>query len=851
MRLSSPSPSSANSPNKRPSALSSAVTTALLLAAVVPAYARVGGEVEFSEGFASGFAGEDLHRFSLGNPIEPGTYNVDVHLNNEFFSREDIELVGSTDSDLVQTCVPARLILAMGLSESARKAVEALGNPRCIDLQAVIDGARIAYDDSSLRLDVSLPQVALQHHARGFVAPELRDHGINVAFFGYTANHFRSQGQQSSYAGITTGMNLGAWRLRHRSSLSESGRGMHFATLNSSLQRDLSRWDSQLTLGQASTGGELFDSIGFTGVRVATDDRMLPDSMRGYAPVVRGIAQSNARVTIRQNGAVLYETTVAPGPFAIDDLYPNAGSGDLEVTITETDGGEQRFIVSFSAVPQALREGTHRFSVTAGVVRDTGTMQDALGFAEGTYARGVTNRMTVLAGAQMAEYYRAALIGAALNTPYGAIGLDVTQARATVPGMLPQGGRSYRLNYQRSMARTGTNIGLAAYRYSTEGFITLADVSRFSFDRPQAADDLVMRTRQRFQLNLSQRIGQRGQLYLNGGQVAYWNRPGKQNDLQLGFNSSYRRANYTLSATRYRMPSGSPDTRYSFLLSVPIGRNVDAPRATAAYNSSRLGNLSQVGVNGALGEEHKLFYSVSGSKGGENKAYNGFTNYQGSYADVSAGYSHANGNRNFSAGATGSVVLHRGGINFGPPLGESFALVEAQGAQGAKTGSGRTVTVAGNGYAVLPYTSPYRWNEVRLDTADLPLDVEVQTSSQRVAPSAGSIVKVSFEVRSDRLWLIDTSDSYGQPLTYGTQITDMDGHVLGQVGQGGVLALHGAPSSGQLIARSTAGAPCALRYVMPELPDIRGQYWAKATCTPSQPVVPTQDVPSSHSGDPE
>ncbi|MGM3253298.1 fimbria/pilus outer membrane usher protein, partial [Escherichia coli] len=84
-------------------------------------------------------------------------------------------------------------------------------------------------------------------------------------------------------------------------------------------------------------------------------------------------------------------------------------------------------------------------------------------------------------------------------------------------------------------------LGLAAYRYSTEGFLTLGDASRMSFDRPQAADEFVMRTRQCFQLNFSHRMGERGQLYLAGGHVAYWNRPGKHNDLQLCFHSSYRR----------------------------------------------------------------------------------------------------------------------------------------------------------------------------------------------------------------------------------------------------------------------------------------------------------------------
>ncbi|MET1477617.1 fimbria/pilus outer membrane usher protein [Burkholderia sola] len=39
---------------------------------------------------------------------------------------------------------------------------------------------------------------------------------------------------------------------------------------------------------------------------------------RGYAPVIRGVATSNAHVAVSQNGAVLYETNVAPGPFEIN-----------------------------------------------------------------------------------------------------------------------------------------------------------------------------------------------------------------------------------------------------------------------------------------------------------------------------------------------------------------------------------------------------------------------------------------------------------------------------------------------------------------------------------------------------
>ncbi|KAG0750798.1 hypothetical protein G6F24_014931 [Rhizopus arrhizus] len=123
MRLSSCSCQRAAQNYLRHTALAAAITTALVFAAALPAYARTGGEVEFSEGFASGFVGEDLARFSMGNPVEPGRYNVDIHLNGEFVRRDDIELVPSSTPHVAQPCVPAPLLLELGLSDAARQAV--------------------------------------------------------------------------------------------------------------------------------------------------------------------------------------------------------------------------------------------------------------------------------------------------------------------------------------------------------------------------------------------------------------------------------------------------------------------------------------------------------------------------------------------------------------------------------------------------------------------------------------------------------------------------------------------------------------------------------------------------------
>jgi outer membrane usher protein len=71
---------------------------------------------------------------------------------------------------------------------------------------------------------------------------------------------------------------------------------------------------------------------------------MQPSGLQGFAPVVRGIANSDAKVTIKQNGYTIYQTNVSPGPFEIRDLTQVTAGADLEVTVTEADGTERSFI---------------------------------------------------------------------------------------------------------------------------------------------------------------------------------------------------------------------------------------------------------------------------------------------------------------------------------------------------------------------------------------------------------------------------------------------------------------------------------------------------------------------------
>lgn len=58
----------------------------------------------------------------------------------------------------------------------------------------------------------------------------------------------------------------------------------HWDTQSTWLQRDVRSLKSLLRIGDTYTTGDVFDSIQFRGVQLMSDDEMLPDSQRGFAP---------------------------------------------------------------------------------------------------------------------------------------------------------------------------------------------------------------------------------------------------------------------------------------------------------------------------------------------------------------------------------------------------------------------------------------------------------------------------------------------------------------------------------------------------------------------------------------
>ncbi|WP_034293555.1 fimbria/pilus outer membrane usher protein [Herbaspirillum sp. RV1423] len=792
-------------------------------------------QAEFNNQFLQNKQGApsiDLSRFAKGNPVLAGTYRADIYVNENWIGRNDV-LFRNMDSnaDDARFCATRSFLEMAGVDfqKLSPEAITALGSTAansCLQIEDLIPGASASFDSSDLRLNISIPQIAVSRHARGYINPEFWDRGVNAGILGYNFNAYRTSSpgapsNTSMYLGLNGGINLGDWRFRNTSSVTrQADAKMRYQSIASYLQREIIPLKSQLTIGDTFTSGQFFDSFSFRGVRMASDERMLPDSQVGYAPVVRGVAKTNAKVSIRQGGNIIYETTVAPGQFEINDLNPTGYGGDLDVTITEADGSRSSFSVPYASVAQMLRPGMSRYSVNAGRTRDVGRSQ--VNFVQGTYERGISNDVTLFAGGLIANDYLSVVGGGAFNTEIGAFSASVTHSHANLSDQETRSGQSYRADYSKLLKDTGTNFSLAAYRYSSNGFMRLQD---FLAAKNAAASgssfNLVDRQRAQLQLMVSQTLGENnGYFYMSGSTQNYWNRPGSSTQYQAGYNNNWRTISYNFSVQRQKdLTSGAVDTQYYASASFPLGKEVQSPRLNnSVQRDSRGGTTLQSSLTGTLGDDNAFSYGVSGSKNSSSSG--AFINgqYRSPYATIGGGYGYASGGSSqMSAQISGAVVAHPGGITLAQSIGDTIGIVEAPDAEGAAVNT-PGVRIDGRGYAVVPYLTPYRINEVAIDPKGMSTDVELAVTSQRVAPHSGAVVMMKYPTVSGRSILIHAKMPNGDAVPFGAEALDAEGNQVGMAGQGGVVFVRTvAADSGKLTLRWGAAAKdqCTLSYDLP------------------------------------
>ncbi|MEQ5162160.1 fimbria/pilus outer membrane usher protein [Proteus terrae] len=789
----------------------------------------------------------DLSQFENNEQL-PGKYYVDIYVNTNLIGTKNIKFE-KIDNGNLMPCLSISDLTKFGVKTSEYKELETKGN-NCINLSA-IPNAKSEFQFNSQRLYLSIPQIAMNNDPRGFVDLNNIDNGITALLLNYSYSGSKNYDRKSdgsnttsNYINLRPGVNIGPWRLRNYTTWSNSDdKSSKWDTVYTYLSRSINQLKSQLILGDGVSLSSVFDSVPFRGIQLGTDDDMYPESVRGYAPVVRGIARSNAQITIKQNGYIIYQTEVAAGPFEINDLYPTGSSGDLYVTIKESNGSEQHQIVPFASLPVLQREGYLSYSVTGGEYRSYDKNVDKTKFGQFTLIYGLPYGVTTYGGSQLSQDYQSYSLGAGKNLGvFGAISVDITHANSTFNDGTKQQGQSYRFRYNKNLNNIGTNIALAGYRYSTNGFYSLSEVFD-SFRRTNYSPE-VERHRNRAEITINQNLGEgNGSLAIGYIKEDYWNSNKKTQSATLGYNNSWQGISYGMNYTynkntnRYSYISGEKtqsENEHLFAFSVSVPFSVFDDTFYYNFNTNSSNHNTSTGSVGISASQlnNRLNWSAQQGFTNQDQGSSGNINasYKGQLGDITGGYSYSKDNHNLYYGVNGSVVAHSGGIVLGQQLGETSAIVDIPNAKDIAILNQAGVKTNSRGYALVPYVTPYRKNTLEVDTLMLPENTEMELTSQTISPSRGALVKADFSANVGHRVLMTVNLANKKPVPFGAQVIFKDNSQLNSiVGNDGEVYLSGLEQRGNLTIKYN-NETCHINYDLSGVLDYLGLYKVAVTC---------------------
>nr|WP_240043771.1 outer membrane usher protein [Erwinia persicina] len=758
----------------------------------------------------------DLEQFSRGNFIMPGDYLFTIHINKQTLPEQSVAFYPpDDDAKGSEACITPQLAEQLGFKEAALLKLTWWHQNQCLNPRS-LEGMQVRADLGAAALYLNIPQAYLEYTAENWDPPSRWDEGIPGLLFDYNLN---AQSQRQQRQGTqnynlsgngTLGGNLGAWRLRAdwQSRLDHQG-GSGEPTRTSwdwsryYAYRALPKLGARLTMGEDYLNSDIFDSVRFAGASLVTDDNMLPPNLRGYAPEVTGIARSNARVIIRQQGRVLYETQVAAGPFRIQDIN-DAVSGQLDVRVEEQDGSVQEFKMDTASIPYLTRPGSVRYKVAAGRPADWEHHSNGPLFATGEFSWGVSNGWSLYGGSVAGGDYNALALGMGRDLMmFGALSFDVTQSRASLPQQGTLSGGSYRLSYSKRFDDYDSQVTFAGYRFSERNYMSMGEYLDARRDGTR-----INSSKEMYTITFNQQFRDLGlSAYLNYNHQTYWDRPANDRynlTLSRYFDLGHFR-NISLSLTGYRNKyNGASDDGMYLSLSLPWGNN-GSLSYSGSYN--RTDNTHQVGYYDRLNERDTYQVNVGTARSGSTAS--GYYSHSGDLSQVNASGSYQAGQYSslglsLQGGATATLkgaALHRNSVSGGTRM-----LLDTDGVPGIPIrGYSSPTRTNAFGKAVVVDVGSYYRNQYCIDLNTLPENADVSQSVAQATLTEGAIGYRHFDVIAGEKAMAVVRLADGSAPPFGATVRNLKQQEVGIISDNGEVYLSGI-NAGEAMSLSWGGA---------------------------------------------
>lgn len=786
------------------------------------AYSQVGAEVRFNVNALDLEDREniDLERFSAAGFVLPGIYRMGVRINDRVLPEQEVLFFVPKESSKESVpCLTPKLVKQFEFKEEVNQKLVWSEGGQCLNLSE-LTWLEARGNLQKNTVQVSVPHIYQKYTVDNWDPPSSWDDGIGGIMLDYNLNgmYRRDLNSSSSTKSLSgngvLGVNYDAWRFRAawQASANES-------SYSGDIQRDSSftrfyayrpipELGAKLTVGESSLGSMVFDSFNFTGASINSEDKMLPPNLRGYAPEIVGFAKTNAKVTVSEQGRVVYETTVPAGPFRIQELH-SAISGALDVRIEEQDGSISEYQMNTANIPYLSRPGSVRYRLSIGQATEYVRENKGVTFAAGEYSWGVSNGLSLYGGAVVGDGYSSFALGLGRDLwSFGAVSFDTTHAIAKGVSQEDISGNSYKLSYSKRFDEYNSQVTFAGYRFSDKKFMNMNEyLNRLNEGdtRGNGKDMYRLMFNKTFDSGLS--------AYISFDRETYWDRE-TTNYYNLSVSDSFSIGNIknaSVNLSIYKNIRDNTENNGVYLsFSFPLGNGNSVDLNTNYANGS---STNTIGYYGRLDENSS--YRVSAGNG-ENQTARGGAYYRhtGSIGDysVNAGFQDS-AYQSLGMSAQGGMTLtaEGGALHRLSTLGGARLLVDTGGVSNVPVlGNGKATFTNGLGNAVVSDVDSYSRSAVKVDLNKLPDNVEASGAVVQMTLTEGAIGYKKMDVIAGykAMAVLKLDDGTSPP--FGAQVMNKDKRQVAIVGEGGSVYLTGLNPGMQMMVNWGDSEQCSM-----------------------------------------
>ena len=604
------------------------------------------------------------------------------------------------------------------------------------------------------------------------------------------------------------GVATSQWLARNLATNTRDSPDRRIVRLDSTYTRDNPDTLTTLEVGDAIGGAGLFGRpVRIGGLRWSRNFATQPGFVTLPQPSLSGETALPSVLDVYVDGIRRQSLDLLPGPFQINSLPVLTGRGEVELVVRDLLGREQRITQSYFTGVRQLRAGLHDYSYEAGFVRERfGSAGNDYGqfVAVGTHRYGFSDRFTGEARLELqGDRAQTAGFGGVLSVPL--IGV-FSSAAAFSHGERGTGALSM-IALERTIRRglsLGARVQLTSPNFTQTGLAV----------NGQAPERLLGD-------NLGYSIAGLGNFGL--GYVNLVNRtPRLTTSAVTGSFSTglFRRA----SASLILLDRFEPRQDYSISVnfSLPFaGRNY----ASAGYRVTDSGadsvgrSYARVQRNQPQGDGWGYRAQVEredgASSNGQVDADVGLS-WNGPYGSYGLEAARFNQQMAYRADLSGGLGAFAGHGFAARKLTNSFAIVDTGVADlELLVHSQPTARTNADGVAVLPYLQPYQRNSVRINDAELPIDVSILDQQADATPYFRSGMLLHLTASKGVGALLTLVGPDGRLLPAGAMVRLTGSSSDAPVGKNGQSYLSGLQVGTNTAEANWANQHCTARFNLP------------------------------------